>query len=271
MIAAIKDRLDIISCLNHFGVNMPSRGRRMVITLCPFHEDKHPSFAVYGHVNRAWCYGCHKGGDVLDITRLFLNCDTAGAIAYWKGSLGLAGVTHIPPDRQLTEQQTLRRLRRYIQGKSLELERFPGIPKVPVMEPYIVHIFSQKDEIDLLWRDAQSKPELLAYLSELEQWHAEATPVLQGAWLYWTGRAMEGLKAAFEESCPNLGRDDLSTQATSDRASTGTDAKRLEADSAPARQSLDDSAKAHVNMPKSEPLRLNKAGVIDTSGSIRSS
>lgn len=33
---------------------------------CPFHEDKDPSLVVYGNARGWYCFGCHRGGSVID-------------------------------------------------------------------------------------------------------------------------------------------------------------------------------------------------------------
>ena len=33
--------------------------------LCPFHEERTPSFTVTPHRNMFYCFGCKKGGDVI--------------------------------------------------------------------------------------------------------------------------------------------------------------------------------------------------------------
>jgi DNA primase len=40
-----------------------------LIGLCPFHEDRNPSLAVYPHTNTFYCYGCQKHGDVITFVR----------------------------------------------------------------------------------------------------------------------------------------------------------------------------------------------------------
>jgi len=34
----------------------------------PGHDDRTPSFVVYGDDDRAWCFGCNRGGDVIALT-----------------------------------------------------------------------------------------------------------------------------------------------------------------------------------------------------------
>ncbi len=44
-------------------VQLKRRGRNLV-GLCPFHNEKTPSFNVYPENNSFYCFGCHKGGGV---------------------------------------------------------------------------------------------------------------------------------------------------------------------------------------------------------------
>src|SRR6185437_672899 len=37
--------------------------------LCPFHEEKVPSFTVYPNTGKFHCYGCGKHGDVINFLR----------------------------------------------------------------------------------------------------------------------------------------------------------------------------------------------------------
>ena len=37
--------------------------------LCPFHDDKNPSLAVYPQTGTFRCYGCQKYGDVITFVR----------------------------------------------------------------------------------------------------------------------------------------------------------------------------------------------------------
>ena len=38
-------------------------------TLCPWHDDKHPSLTLYERTgeNRCYCFSCGKGGSVIDL------------------------------------------------------------------------------------------------------------------------------------------------------------------------------------------------------------
>lgn len=60
------------------------RGLRWV-GLCPFHDDRHPSFDV-SPVHQSWrCWVCGVGGDAIDWVRLTENCTTVEAIRRLEG------------------------------------------------------------------------------------------------------------------------------------------------------------------------------------------
>src|SRR3990167_10811293 len=39
---------------------------KVLLGICPFHEDKKPSFAIYPNTNSWYCFACGDGGDVID-------------------------------------------------------------------------------------------------------------------------------------------------------------------------------------------------------------
>jgi len=39
------------------------------VVICPFHDDRNPSFAVYAETNTFHCFGCFKHGDVITFLR----------------------------------------------------------------------------------------------------------------------------------------------------------------------------------------------------------
>ena len=49
-------------------VRLTSRGRRRV-GLCPFHKEKTPSFSVDEENGLFYCFGCHKGGDMIQFVQ----------------------------------------------------------------------------------------------------------------------------------------------------------------------------------------------------------
>lgn len=52
----LKSRCDITDIVSSY-VNLKRRGKNMV-GLCPFHNEKSPSFNVYPENNSFYCFGC---------------------------------------------------------------------------------------------------------------------------------------------------------------------------------------------------------------------
>ena len=64
----LKSRCDITDIVSSY-VNLKRRGKNMV-GLCPFHNEKSPSFNVYPENNSFYCFGCGAGGDVITFLSL---------------------------------------------------------------------------------------------------------------------------------------------------------------------------------------------------------
>jgi len=63
VVREIKDQADIVSVVGRY-LDLKRRGRNY-IALCPFHNEKTPSFTVSPEKELFHCFGCGKGGDVL--------------------------------------------------------------------------------------------------------------------------------------------------------------------------------------------------------------
>lgn len=74
----LKMRVDISDIVSGY-VNVKRRGRN-VIGLCPFHNEKTPSFNVYPDSGSFYCFGCGVGGDVITFIRLIENLDYVEAV-----------------------------------------------------------------------------------------------------------------------------------------------------------------------------------------------
>lgn len=69
----IKAKIDIVTLVSQY-VQLKKAGRNLR-GLCPFHNEKTPSFMVSPEKQIAYCFGCHKGGDVLKFTQELENLD----------------------------------------------------------------------------------------------------------------------------------------------------------------------------------------------------
>ncbi len=78
VINEIKYRNDIESVMAPY-VNLKRRGKNLV-GLCPFHNEKTPSFTVYPENGSFYCFGCGVGGDVFSFVRHIENLDYIEAV-----------------------------------------------------------------------------------------------------------------------------------------------------------------------------------------------
>ncbi len=102
VINEIKDRNDIESVISPY-VNLKRRGKNLV-GLCPFHNEKTPSFTVYPENGSFYCFGCGVGGDVFTFIKLIENLDYIEAIKTLADRSGVA----LPQDGYDDSMQKMR-------------------------------------------------------------------------------------------------------------------------------------------------------------------
>jgi DNA primase len=66
----IKRRVDIAALIAERGIALKQVGRTQ-FGLCPFHNEKTPSFAVSAHRGLFHCFGCNVGGDAVGFVMRF--------------------------------------------------------------------------------------------------------------------------------------------------------------------------------------------------------
>ncbi|MBD0348370.1 MAG: DNA primase [Thermoleophilia bacterium] len=57
--------------------------------LCPFHDERTPSFSVNAQDKLYYCFGCGRGGDLIDFVRETEQLDFAGAVEWLAGRYGV--------------------------------------------------------------------------------------------------------------------------------------------------------------------------------------
>ena len=62
-ISLVRDRTDIVAVVSENVPSLKKRGRRF-LGLCPFHQEKTPSFHVNPDTGLYHCFGCKESGDV---------------------------------------------------------------------------------------------------------------------------------------------------------------------------------------------------------------
>ncbi len=86
-IQELKARTDIADVVGSY-VTLKRSGRSMM-GLCPFHNEKSPSFSVSRENGFFYCFGCGAGGDVITFIRKIENLDYVEAIKLLAGRAGM--------------------------------------------------------------------------------------------------------------------------------------------------------------------------------------
>lgn len=97
-------------------MNLKRRGKTLT-GLCPFHNEKTPSFTVYPDTRSFYCFGCGAGGDVITFVRRIDNLDYVEAV---KSVAQMAGMP-MPEDGY---DDTLSKKRMRILSANREAARF---------------------------------------------------------------------------------------------------------------------------------------------------
>src|SRR5687767_14578717 len=79
---AVREATDLVRLIGEH-VSLRPKGREHV-GLCPFHDDKNPSFAVVTHKGNAFykCHSCGAGGDAFDFVMAYHRMDFGEALHY---------------------------------------------------------------------------------------------------------------------------------------------------------------------------------------------
>jgi|GEM_PF-7112039 len=96
-IQAVKD-VPVMDVINHY-VNLRRRGANYV-GLCPFHDERTPSFAVHAAKNMFKCFGCGAGGDAIKFVMDYEKKNFVEAVEL------IAGITGINIERTEKTQRT---------------------------------------------------------------------------------------------------------------------------------------------------------------------
>ncbi|MBO5895678.1 MAG: DNA primase [Clostridia bacterium] len=83
----LRDSNDIESVIGSY-VELRRRGRTLT-GLCPFHNEKTPSFTVYPETASYYCFGCGAGGEVINFIRNIENLDFIEAVKFLADRAGI--------------------------------------------------------------------------------------------------------------------------------------------------------------------------------------
>ena len=87
-VAQVRDATDIVGLISEHAA-LRQQGRRWV-GLCPFHDEKTPSFSVSAQEGFYYCFGCHASGDAITFVRATEHLDFADAVRFLAERAGVA-------------------------------------------------------------------------------------------------------------------------------------------------------------------------------------
>ncbi len=99
----LRARADIESTVSPY-VQLRRHGK-LLTGLCPFHNEKTPSFTVYPETQSYYCFGCGNGGDAVTFIKNIENLDYVEAVRYLADKVGLS----VPQDNYSSDLYEKRR------------------------------------------------------------------------------------------------------------------------------------------------------------------
>lgn len=87
LVEDIKNKLSIEQVVSPY-VEMKRAGRNFK-ACCPFHAEKTPSFVISVEKQLAYCFGCHKGGDIFSFIQEVEGLDFKGAVNFLAEKAGI--------------------------------------------------------------------------------------------------------------------------------------------------------------------------------------
>ena len=117
MIEDVKAQNELVSVVEQY-VRLDKRSSSNLFGLCPFHAEKTPSFSVSPTKQIYYCFGCHKGGDVIHFVMDIEKMNYPDAIRYLAERAGI----QIPEPDDI-EWQARQERRKRLQTICLEAAR----------------------------------------------------------------------------------------------------------------------------------------------------
>ena len=87
----IEKKVDIEEYIKSLGVIINQTGHRdRAHCCCPLHKETAPSFVIYKNTNSFFCYGCHRGGSVINFAKLYHGWSWFKTIRYFASKCNLS-------------------------------------------------------------------------------------------------------------------------------------------------------------------------------------
>lgn len=79
VVAQVKLAYDIVDYIQQSGITLKQRGKKW-LGLCPFHNEKSPSFSVDSHFQNYRCFGCGANGDLFSFVEKYEHLEFMEAV-----------------------------------------------------------------------------------------------------------------------------------------------------------------------------------------------
>lgn len=122
----IKRDVSIGMVLDLYGISMsPKNGHFLK---CPFHGEKTASLKIYPETNSWYCYGCNRGGTVIDWVMLAQETDLTGAVRFLSDRFSVSGEYTAEMSMQLAEHMNaVRKWEQQVEQKKNELKQLDAM------------------------------------------------------------------------------------------------------------------------------------------------
>ena len=119
-IQEIKDRVDIVRWAEDNGITLIQDGPQYK-ALCPFHQEKTPSFKINPRTQTYKCFGCHESGDVIALAQKLRGYDFVDALRELGRSAGVELEEFTPEERaQAARVSSVKDKLHWINGRARE-------------------------------------------------------------------------------------------------------------------------------------------------------
>jgi DNA primase len=88
----VRNKSDLVEFLENRGISMNVSGANFV-GLCPFHNERSPSFNVRPGIQRYHCFGCGEAGDIFSLVQHMESLSFTGAVQFIADEVGIQVVS----------------------------------------------------------------------------------------------------------------------------------------------------------------------------------
>src|SRR5580700_1426569 len=133
----VKQQADIVRVVGEY-VRLKKTGKDFS-GLCPFHQEKTPSFTVSPIKQIFYCFGCGKGGDVFNFVREMEKCDFPEAlkIVAEKSGIALPAARERSPEEHRETQHRTLILEMHRAAQTFYTQQLASTPEGRVAQAYL--------------------------------------------------------------------------------------------------------------------------------------